>query len=509
MSAFLYVYCMIFTICVRYLLYTPRVFSRYHNRKEGKTMEVFYTPKHARVGDAIPFYDGDRFRIFYLKNWNPYFGSDRTLGWHMLTTTDNLHYTETPTGILGGTGSVIRVGDTYHLFYCVFERNPQRQYICHAESPDLLHWTDIPEDKFGPDATIYQLTDWRDPFVFPSPDGNGWWMLTSAQGQGNTLRRGCVGLCKSQDLHHWECCEPFYAPEEYMAAYECPDLFCMNGWWYLIFSQSGNRFQTTYRMSRSLSGPWIRPDVDSFDGRAFYAAKTGSDGQKRYLYGWNPSRTQNSWKVNPNPDHEGYDCNTFDWGGSLVVHELVQRADGTLGVRPASSVLGCFPNRNRFLSIPLTGDWKTTETSACVESPNAYACLISRNQVPENGRLSFRFRFSPGTERLGVAVQVDEDFARGYYFYIDPKRQRLEFKSGIRMHEQGGWTFPFDVEIERPMELLPDTEYRADLIVDDSVMVLYVNDTALSTRVYDLRERRFGLIVSDGCASFTQIELQT
>ena len=35
-----------------------------------------------------------------------------------------------------------------------------------------------------------------------------------------------------------------------------------------------------------------------------------------------------------------------------------------------------------------------------------------------------------------MALQVDEEFARGYYFYLDPKRQRLEYKSAIRMHEQ-------------------------------------------------------------------------
>ena len=472
-------------------------------------MEIFYTPKHARVGDAIPFYDGNQFRIFYLKNWNPYFGSDRTNGWHMLTTRDHLHFEETATGIRGGTGSVIEVNGTYHLFYCVFERNPQRQYICHATSPDLKTWTDCPEDKFGPDESIYLLTDWRDPFVFPAPDGRGWWMLTSAQAQGSTSRRGCVGLCRSDDLHQWTCLPPFYAPEEYMAAYECPDLFFLNGWWYLIFSQSGNRFQTTYRMSRSLNGPWIRPDVDSFDGRAFYAAKTASDGQTRYLYGWNPSRTQNTWRKNPNPDHEGYDCNTYDWGGSLVVHKLVQHEDGTLGVRPPDHVARYFEVTNKLVSLPLTGDWQVGEDTLSCDSPQAYAALLTRNQVPESGHLSFRFRFRTGTERIGLAVQVNEDFARGYYFYLDPKRQRIEFKSGIRMHEQGGWTFPFDVEIERPLELLPDTDYRADLFMDGSVMVLYVNDTALSVRVYDLKERRFGFIVSDGSAAFSDIALLT
>ena len=45
---------------------------------------------------------------FYTKNWNPYFGSDRKEGWHLLNTKDMVHYgPETAIGILGETGSVI------------------------------------------------------------------------------------------------------------------------------------------------------------------------------------------------------------------------------------------------------------------------------------------------------------------------------------------------------------------------------------------------------------------
>ena len=92
-------------------------------------MQLFYTPQHARVGDVIPYYEDGKFHLFYLKNWNPYFGSDRKEGWHLLTTKDMVHYgPETAIGILGGTGSVIKADGIYHLYYCIFEQNPQRQY---------------------------------------------------------------------------------------------------------------------------------------------------------------------------------------------------------------------------------------------------------------------------------------------------------------------------------------------------------------------------------------------
>ena len=474
-------------------------------------MELFYTPQHARVGDVIPYYEDGLFKPFYLKNWNPYFGEDRTLGWHMLTTEDNLHIlSEMPTGIRGGTGSVIKVDGVYHLFYCVFRRDPQRQFVCHAISPDLKTWTPLPEETFGPDENIYLPTDWRDPFVFWNEEEGCWWMILCTQSQGPTKRRGCVGLCKSDDLHHWTCCPPLYDPQESMSAYECPDLFYMNGWWYLVFSQFTDRFQTIYRMSRSLKGPWIRPRVDSFDGRAFYAAKTGSDGTHRYIYGWNPTRTQNTWNFNPDSRHEGYDYNTYDWGGSMVVHEVWQHADGTLGVRPIPALERELMVPNTLKWTPLNGDWKVADEEISITSPQAYASLISANDVPEVSRFAMSFTFEPGTDRIALAVQVDGEFARGYYFYFEPKRGRVEFKTALRMHEQGGWTFPYDVELERPVALKPGEKVDVELFIDHTTMVLYVNrDVAMSTRVYDFHTRKFGLAVCDGSATFQDVRLWT
>lgn len=107
-------------------------------------------------------------------------------------------------------------------------------------------------------------------------------------------------------------------------------------------------------------------------------------------------------------------------------------------------------------------------------------------------------------------LQVDLEFARGYYFYLDPKRQRIEYKSAIRMYEQGGWTFQYDVEIERPIELIPGRKYSMEIFIDESVMEVYVNEeVALSVRAYDLHDRKFGLAVSDGAVCFENIQLTT
>ena len=85
-----------------------------------------------------------------------------------------------------------------------------------------------------------------------------------------------------------------------------PDLFKMGDWWYLLTTEYSERSKTIYRMSRSLKGPWIAPADDAFDGRAYYAARSCSDGKHRYLFGWAATKTDNQ------------DMNSWDWAGPFI-----------------------------------------------------------------------------------------------------------------------------------------------------------------------------------------------
>ena len=128
-------------------------------------MELFYRPGEAVLGDVIPFYDAGEFKPFYLKNTRGHAGPDCEEGWHRLSTKDHLHFTEFPAHIRGGTGSVLKVGELYHMFYCTFEDNPRRQFIRHATSRDLERW-ETADGVLPADGKIYDPAEWRDPFVF-------------------------------------------------------------------------------------------------------------------------------------------------------------------------------------------------------------------------------------------------------------------------------------------------------------------------------------------------------
>ena len=467
-------------------------------------MQVFYQPDHARVGDVIPYFEKGVFHLFYLKNWNRYLGTDRTEGWHRLETEDCVRYDESATGVRGGTGCVICHESRHHLFYCVFDHAPQRQWVCHAVSDDgMASWQPLGE-RFGADERYYQASDWRDPYVFWNEAEQCWWMLLCAMDNGPTKRRGCVGLCTSNDLMTWTAQPPLYAPGASMGAYECPDFFCIGDWHYLVFSQFTDGFRTVYRTSRSPRGPWDIPASEAFDGRAFYAAKTGFDGKVRTLFGWSPTRIDNTWHINPGR-YDGYDYNTYDWGGTMVGHQLLQRPDGSLGVAPVPAVDAAFTLPNALRWEAIGGTFEQEKLTA----RQRYGALLSWNQVPDVCRFSFDFRYEAGTERIGVALQVDEELARGYYFYFEPDRQRVQWKSALRMHEQGGWTFPYEVELERPVSLAAGQTHHVTLFVQQSLMVLYIDDVALCARGYDWHDRRIALIVSDGAATFENIKLLT
>ncbi len=169
-------------------------------------------------------------------------------------------------------------------------------------------------------------------------------MLLAARLKGGPEnRRGCTALCVSNDLKRWEVADPLWAPE-YFFTHECPDIFRIGEWWYLIYSEFSDQCLTRYRMAKSLKGPWLTPPRnDSFDGRAYYAAKTATDGEKRYIFGWNPTKKAND------------DFSHWDWGGQLVTHELYQLKVGSLAVAVPETIRAHFSRPvSRLESIELS-----------------------------------------------------------------------------------------------------------------------------------------------------------
>ncbi|KXA91957.1 glycoside hydrolase [candidate division MSBL1 archaeon SCGC-AAA259E17] len=475
--------------------------------------QFFFKPEEGWAGDFTPYYAEDSFKLFYLKDHRnggrEGFGKD----WNLVTTEDFVDFNDLgPTGIYGGTGSVIQVEDTYHIFYCR-AISPKEQIISHAISDDLENWEKKPEDDFPSDGEIYEKADWRDPHVFWNEEEEEYWMLVCGRTkEGESDRKGCVGLCTSQDLKNWEIKKPFYAPNMSVKALECPDIFKMGDWWYLVFSTTTDKFGTFYRMSKSMTGPWKSPPIDTFDGRAFYAGKTckgapGSkiytEGEKRYIFGWNPTK-EGEYGWNPGINN-GLDYDSWDWGGSLIVHRLIQKEDGTLRVKVPKTIKDAFKKEIPLRFSRTSGKWDIDDNRLRGESPLYFSQAIAQ-ELPEQCRISGIVSYEDGTRGFGISLRTQEDLANGYYVELEPNRNRIVYKSYIMQDPR--MVPAYEVEIERPVDLIPEKDYGFEVLIDDSVCEFYLGDeVAMSMRMYDLEDGRVGLFVREGEASFKDIKL--
>ena len=283
--------------------------------------------------------------------------------------------------------------------------------------------------------------------------------------------------------------EPFWSPGLYYV-HECPDLFAMGGWWYLVFSEFSERGVTRYRMSRSLSGPWLTPANDTFDGRAFYAAKTASDGDRRFIFGWNATRKEEK------------DYQRWQWGGNLVVHELVQLPDGTLSARIPGSVDRSFGHRKRAHFQPGLGHWRTLPGGVEITVPESFGCAVS-DVMPRQCRLEATIAFTEGTEACGIMLRVSQDLERAYYIRLEPHRNRMVFDAWPRAGD-----VPFMIGLERPLDLTAGRRVELEVLVDGTVCEVYAaNQVAMSTRLYGLRAGRWGVFVQQGSARFENLGL--
>jgi len=189
------------------------------------------------------------------------------------------------------------------------------------------------------------------------------------------------------------------------------------------------------------------------------------------MYGWNPTREKNIWHFNPE-DPRGKDYCTWDWGGTLIVHKLIQKEDGILCVTPPEAVDHALANVIETELHPLNGDWVVTGNSASVSSPYSYSSLLM-NRVPSLCKLEMDVSFTDAPREFGIALQLDNDFAMGYYLLFEPNRGRVQYKTGLRMYEDGGKMFPYDVEQGRPFEWEAGKTYHIRVFVQDSILLLY------------------------------------
>lgn len=470
-----------------------------------------FRPPGGFVGDVIPFERGGTAWLFYLLDERPSAPPlERSSGmpWAAVTTTDFVQFRDhgvvLPTGGPSDgdfdcyTGSVVQdEAGGLHLFYT--GHNPRirvegdagvkdAQVVCHATSDgDPAQWTKHPEWDL-PALPGYSREDWRDPFVFrPTPDGP-WQLLLATRRTGQSYRRsGVVARLISDDLITWRDAEPLWAPQRFITQ-ECPDVFRWGDWWYLVYSEFSDAFCTRYRFARSPDGPWLAPEQDTVDGRAFYAAKTVALGEARYFVGWIATRQDNR------------DDGAWQWAGTMATLQAHQRPDGTLRFDLPETLKAAYRDRTDVIDRfePIDG----ADRSVGAGASDRYAAWLGP-QLPDQSMVEVTFDVAPGTASLGLLLRTCDGGERGYQLRLEPTRDRLvldRWPRGTTGSEQ--WQIlgdvPYVVELERPVRLDPG-RHQLRVHLDGDICVAVVDDSvALSTRLYDRPHGRLGVFAQDG-----------
>ncbi|GAA1869651.1 glycosyl hydrolase family 32 [Myceligenerans crystallogenes] len=230
--------------------------------------------------------DGDRYHVFYLKasralgdpgrrHFHVTVGhavSDDLRRWRevrdALVVSDDGAFDDLTTW----TGSVVRDPDgTWHLFYTGTSRADQGlvQRVGRATSADLYTWEKTSATAAAEaDATWYERYDddawfdeaWRDPWVFPDADGDGWHMLVTARANhGAPDGRGVVGHATSPDLATWTVGPPLSAPGAGFGQLEVPQLATIDGRDVLVFSCLHGELSEDRRAAGERGGVWSVP----------------------------------------------------------------------------------------------------------------------------------------------------------------------------------------------------------------------------------------------------------
>lgn len=265
-----------------------------------------------------------------------------------------------PVGWLNDPNGLCRCGEWYHVFYQYgpFDPTGGVKMWGHYRSRDLLHWEQLPPmlypdqpwDIHGvysgsalvEDGTLYlyytgnvkhagdydyitagrghntalavsrdgvtvesnelllENRDYpsdltchvRDPKVW-AQDGK-YYMVLGARTRDD---RGELLVYESTDKRSWTHINTLTTPEKFGYMWECPDLFCLDGQWFLQcspqgVSRQGDRFQNVYTcgyfpLEGDFRGEYTLGEFEEMDcGFDFYAPQTFVDGNCRIQIGW-------------------------------------------------------------------------------------------------------------------------------------------------------------------------------------------------------------------------------
>lgn len=461
---------------------------------------LYPAPEDAYVGDTMPFVTDDgTLELYYL-----YDTDHNGQGYHPIhkySTTDLSGYEDHGMvlnyGLMSepdpaiGTGSVMKDQDgLYHLFYTGHNDTGNgglgKECVMHATSTDRENWTKHPEDTFYSPEN-YSKDDFRDPEVFWVEEEQCYWLLIAAR---EKSLGGVVAKYTSTDLKNWDYQGPIYAPmDQYML--ECPDVFCINGTYYLTYSWD---CVTYYAIGESMNGPFTAPRDNVLDGNGFifYAAKTAEWNDKTYLCGWLGRAGLSA------------DSGIYQWAGNVLNHELLQHEDKSLGVKAPELFSVYFTKEKAFQAVAKEGDVKIKKNNVTLSANADGYALADMGTRPATMTLECDVTFD-ANGRVGFAFGGSEADPAYTALCLDAERGMLHY-NGYEIEELEQW----DPTAFTRFDFEDGAVHHVKLVCENEIVIMYVDDSkAFSSRIGHSTDGAHIGLFADGCkAEFTNITVK-
>lgn len=481
-------------------------------------------PENVPVGDVMPYYDATSgtFYIHYLYDvWND--NTNERHPWYGFGTSDYVNFTELPAGeLIGtssnscdqdyaiGTGSVIEKDGTYYAFYT--GHNPTSPSNCiNTKEGVMLATSESLSNAFskrGDFKTLFapinlpfdHSDNFRDPYVYLNPENGKYSMILSARKNHNGDWRGVIAHFVSDDLMNWSYEGILYdGGDTNYFMMETPELFKLGDVYYLLYSDTDSR-HVHYRKSDSIEGPWVKPDGEErFAGIGIYAAKSTSNGLKRYLSAWTHRKQGES------------DFGDPLWGGNLITHEMYQKANGDLALKIPEGVGASYSsNEKQIKSFEVNGNVEVVDTVehsyTLIATENNFASIAFRSIEHETYMISTNLSFSTGSEDFGLILGGCDAENEFYSLRFLPQKGMVSLEIKNRENIDASVQPYNDV----PLNLIPNTNYEVKVIIENSMVVVYVDDKiALSSRIYKAIGNLWGLYSENSSVFIENIKVST
>jgi beta-fructofuranosidase len=417
------------------------------------------------------------------------------------------------------TGHIFKSKNVYYLYYTGRSRaeNGGIQRTMLATSPDLFQWQKHPQPVMVADSRWYVSEEqpnfdgtagWRDPVVVLDQK-TGWHhaFLASYVKVGEVAERGCVAHARSKDLKSWEILEPAFAPHRY-ATIEVPDVFFLNGRWYLTlltgtaygnargsFSDPNVAMGTIFAVSDSLDVPFRELDENVLIGGRWWEGTSCRSVEfkgVRYLFYFQCERKG---------DH---DCGEANWGVLTTPKVLTTSAEGYLRAKysplleqaATASIIERFPDALGDASRQFgLGRWEVSEKSVVGSCASGWSTALTETNASDF--------------ILTIAISVVSGRSAGVLFHADGSAAAyavlLDFQQQVvvltRLRE-------FDDLEARSFPLEYDRNYILRLVCKGTFYEVYVDEVLLINCVrYSRPDGELGLIVEQGEAVFQNLNV--